>query len=92
MTDEPIDDPGLPPLDPDAGLVRRAWDAGDHIIVEVITAGEALDQEARFKERGSAWGTTYWPDAPDEMQVAEDGRPIAVHYSAAARQQLDADS
>ncbi len=44
----------LPPLDPDAGPVRRTWDAGDHILVEVQTAGEALDQHARLVERGSA--------------------------------------
>ena len=79
----------LPPLDPDAGLVRRAWDAGDHIVVEVVTAAEALDQEAALKERGIAPGTTHGADRPDEMHVAEDGRPIAVHYSAAARQQLE---
>jgi len=84
MTD-PAD---LPPLDPDAGLVRRAFDDGDHIIVEVMTAAEALDQEARLAERRTAAGTTFSRDAPDEMHVAEDGRPIAVHYSAAARQQL----
>jgi hypothetical protein len=34
-----MDDP-LPPLDPDAGLIRRPFDAGDHIIVEVMTAGK----------------------------------------------------
>jgi hypothetical protein len=89
--DEPIDDP-LPPLDPDAGLIRQAWDLGDHIIIQVVTTGEALDQHARLAERGSAPGPTYSPDKPDEMHVAADGRPIAVHYSATARQQLDANS
>jgi hypothetical protein len=45
MTDQP-DLCGLPPLDPDARLVRRAWDADNHTVVEVMTAGKALDQHA----------------------------------------------
>jgi hypothetical protein len=57
-----------------------------------MTADEALDQHARLAERGAAAGLSYFADAPDEMLVAEDGRPIAVHYSAAARQQLSPDS
>ena len=91
MTEEP-DVSGLPPLDPDAGLVRRAWDAEDHIIVEVMTASEALDQNARAAERGAARGPSFSPDAPDEVLVADDGRPMAVYYSPAARQQLDGNS
>lgn len=86
-----MDDP-LPPLDPDAGLVRRAWNAGDHIDVEVMTAAEALDQQASLTERRYAAAVKYNNDSPDEMLVADDGRPIAVYYSAAARRQLDAHS
>ena len=91
MTDEP-DLSRLPPLDPDAGLIRRAWDAGDHIDVEVITASEALDQHASLAERGFANATSYFDDDPDEMHVADDGRPIAVYYSPATRQQLEKNS
>ena len=51
VTDEP-DISGLPPLDADAGLISRAWNAGDHIDVEVMTAAEALDEQASIAERG----------------------------------------
>jgi hypothetical protein len=44
-----------------------------------MTAGEAFQQSARLAERGSAAGITFLPDAPDEMHVADDGRPIAVY-------------
>jgi hypothetical protein len=91
MTDEP-NISGLPPLDPDAGLIRRPWDAGDHIEVEVMTAAEALDHHARLAERNWDWSVDAWSDNPDEMHVAEDGRPIAVYYSDAARQQIKRDS
>jgi hypothetical protein len=91
VTDE-SDLSGLPPLDPDAGLIRRAWDAGDHIDVVVMTAAEALDEGAKLAERNWAHAVAYSEDAPDEMHVAEDGRPIAVYYSAAAGQQLEKDS
>ena len=86
-----MDDP-LPPLDPDAGLIRRALDMGDRIVVHVLTAAEALDQHANIAESGYLVGGAFTASAPDEMLVADDGRPIAVHYSPAARQQLDADS
>ena len=89
MTDQPQDPRGLPPLDPDAGLFQQAWNAGDHIIVEVMTVGEALDQHASLAERGSAPGVAHWPDHPDEMHVADDGRPIQVHYTPAARHRRD---
>ena len=92
MTDEPIDDPGLPPLDPDAGLIRRAWDAGGRIDVSVMTAAEALDQHAHLAQRNWAHDIAAFEDSPDEMHVAEDGRPIAVYYSPAARRQLNPDS
>lgn len=82
--------PPLPPLDADAGLVSVVWDAGSHLEVEVRTAGEALDRQHEISRRG--WVTVQDPydeDQPDEMHVADDGRPIAVFYSAAARRQLD---
>jgi len=85
----PTDGHGLPTLDPDAGLHRRTWDDGENIMVEVVTAAEALDQNAELADRGHAVGATYFADSPDEVLVSEDGRPMAVHYSAAAKQQLD---
>jgi hypothetical protein len=63
MTDDP-DISGLPPLDPDAGLIRQAWNAGDHIDVEVMTAAEALDQQASIADRGFAHGIDYSEDTP----------------------------
>ncbi len=78
-------DKSRPPR-PDARLVRREWDAGDHIVVEVQTAAEALDRNGRLAERAAA----YSADVPDDMLVAEDGRPVAVHYTAAARRVIDA--
>jgi hypothetical protein len=76
MTDE-HDISGLPPLDPDTGLIRRAWNAGDHIDVEVMTAAKALDQGAQLVERNWAPHQGDYPeeDAPDEMHVAEEKRP-----------------
>jgi hypothetical protein len=53
------------------------------------TAGEALGRHTRFVEDGIGSGAACWPDAPDEMHVAEDGRPIAVYLTAAARHQRD---
>jgi len=85
-------DYGLPPLDADAGLVRQQWDFGDKIIVEEMTVSEALDQNARAAERGAARGPWFTSDAPDKMLVADDGRPMAVYRSPAARQQLDGNS
>lgn len=83
-------DYGLPPLDPDTGITRRCTAFGDEIIVEVMTASEALDQNARAAEHGTAPGAAFAADAPDEMLVADDGRPMAVYYTPAARQQLGA--
>jgi hypothetical protein len=54
-----------------------------------MTAAEALDQHAQLEERGSAAGVAYSSDRPDEMHVAEDGRPVAVYYTHAAREQLN---
>jgi hypothetical protein len=54
-----------------------------------MTVSEALDQNARAAERGAARGPSFSLDAPDEMLVADDGRPMAVYRSQAARQQLD---
>jgi hypothetical protein len=57
-----------------------------------MTVSEALDQNARAAERGAARGPSFSLDAPDEMLVADDGRPMAVYRSQAARQQLDGNS
>jgi hypothetical protein len=83
---------GLAPLDPESRLVRFHFDHGDHIAVYVLIPGEALDASHRLSEQGAAALPGYTPDKPDEMHVAPDGRPIAVYYSNAARQQLAGDS
>lgn len=57
-----------------------------------MTASEALDQNARAAERCAAPGVSFSVDALDEMLVADDGRPMAVYYSPAARQRLDGNS
>jgi hypothetical protein len=79
----------LPPDDAAAGLVRERWDAGDHIIEHVVTVDEALDEGVALKEPGGPG--KQWRAETDEAFVQDDGRPVAIHYSPAAREQLDAD-
>jgi hypothetical protein len=76
--------------DAEAGLVRERWDAGDHITEHVVTVDEALDEGAALKEPGGPG--KHWHAETDEAFVQDDGRPVAIHYSPAAREQLDADA
>ena len=82
----------LPPVDvdgdADGGLVRHTHYAGDHIIVQVMTAAEALDLAHALKERGSVPGPAVSADAPDKIEVAADGRRIHHHYTHGAKRQL----
>jgi hypothetical protein len=82
-------DDQLPPLDPDAGLTRYEIDMGNHVLVHVVTAAEALDEHHAHSERDSSALPTFPAEDPDEVHTASDDRPILVYYSAAARQQLE---
>ena len=84
----------LPPLDGDADgrLVRHTHYAGDHIIVHVMTAAEALDLAYALNEQGSVPGPAVSADAPDKLEVAADGRRIHHYYTHAAKRQLGVDS